>query len=222
MLSVKEHNILFDIDHVVERTLKSGLKETSEAGVQVDLLPNNTSTSQGVKRERNASTDSSSAAAIMCKRVKMSPKSTPSPPPPPPATKKVAVPWYGGTEYQCRICREMYFYIGSLRKHVKRAHGDVDTYIDEHGQFETRAAMYTCELCSETIKRNLSSIRGHLGVKHDGMTIEEYERRFKLISFYEVEVSSLRNIVFSSCYGRRCTQTDSTGAPDWPKMSFTF
>ena len=35
----------------------------------------------------------------------------------------------------------MHFYIESLRRHVKRAHcpdGDVDTYVDGHGQFETR------------------------------------------------------------------------------------
>ena len=54
--------------------------------------------------------------------------------------------------------------------------------------------MYTCELCSETIKRNISSIRGHLGVKHDGMTIEDYERRFKLSYYYEVEVPADINV----------------------------
>ena len=69
----------------------------------------------------------------------------------------------------------MHFYIESLRTHVKRAHcpdGDVDTYIDERGQFETRAVMYDCEICSESIKRNFFSISGHLSVKHRGIAMK--------------------------------------------------
>ena len=46
--------------------------------------------------------------------------------------------------------------------------------------------MYDCEVCSERIKRNFSSISGHLAVKH-GMTTRDYERRFGL-GDYEVEV----------------------------------
>ena len=56
----------------------------------------------------------------------------------------------------------MHFYIESLRRHVKHAHcpdGDVDTYVDGYGQFETRCVLNTnlqnrlcsrfCELLSE-------------------------------------------------------------------------
>ena len=49
--------------------------------------------------------------------------------------------------------------------------------------------MYDCEICSERIKRNFSSISGHLAVKHGGMTVPEYERKFGL-GDYEVEVEA--------------------------------
>ena len=117
---------------------------------------------------------------------------TPPPLPPLPPQKKVAMPWYAGTEYQCRLCKDLYFYIESLRRHVKRVHGDVDAYIDREGNFETRAVMYSCQLCSEVMKRNFASVSGHLGVKHD-MTMLEYESRFNLVN-YEVEVPADVNV----------------------------
>ena len=49
--------------------------------------------------------------------------------------------------------------------------------------------MYDCEICSERIKRNFSSISGHLAVKHRGMTVPEYEGRFGL-GDYEGEVAA--------------------------------
>ena len=44
----------------------------------------------------------------------------------------------------------MHYYIESLRTHVKRAHcpdGDVDTYIDGHGPFETRDGRFISPVC---------------------------------------------------------------------------
>ena len=72
--SVRDHNILFDFEHIFERTL-SGTepKPTSDVALQTDLP---TEPSQNLKRRRRASTESSTpdqnANRTTRKRVKRS------------------------------------------------------------------------------------------------------------------------------------------------------
>ena len=112
-----------------------------------------------------------------------------------PKTKKVALPWYLGTEYQCRICSSMFFSAKSLRTHVSDMHDslDMDDYVEMHGELETKAVFLRCTICSQEVKRNHGSIKAHLHTVHGGVTIEMYERMWTLDG-YEATFSSNVNI----------------------------
>ena len=112
LLSVNEHNIMFDFEHIFERTLGgTEPKTSSEIGVQVELLTESSSDAKSTQNQKRRKRCASSECSTpdqndnrTSKRVKRAPRSrTPSPSP---ASKKVSVPWYAGTEYQCRVCRE--------------------------------------------------------------------------------------------------------------------
>ena len=201
--SVKEHNILYDVEYVVQRTLSlknETLKvkqTTSNIGVQVNFdsypvafyknLPIEKELIVKLKREefkvdpeyikKDASIPNSTDANsnktnknVIFKEVK----------------KKL--PWYAGCEYVCRECDELYFYSEELRKHIKDKHGDPDEYLDKHDKFETKPVVMPCLECNKDIKRHFNSILMHLRNHHKGMTMEEYRKKFKVPSKYEVNV----------------------------------
>ena len=64
-------------------------------------------------------------------------------------TKKVTLPWYLGTEYQCRICSSMFFSAKSLVDHVSDVHNNLDMadYVEMYGELETKAAFLHCKIC---------------------------------------------------------------------------
>ena len=101
---------------------------------------------------------------------------------------KKKLPWYAGCEYVCRECDELYFYSEDIRKHIKEKHGDPDEYLDKHDKFETKAVVMPCLECSKNIKRHFNSILMHLRNHHQGMTMEEYQKKFKIPAKYEVVV----------------------------------
>ena len=112
-----------------------------------------------------------------------------------PKTKKVTLPWYLGTEYQCRICSSMLFSAKKLREHVSGMHDDLDMddYVEMHGDLETKAVFLRCKICSKEIKRNQGSIKAHLHTVHGGVTIEMYERMW-ILDEYEATFSSNVNV----------------------------
>ena len=99
-----------------------------------------------------------------------------------PKTKKVRLPWYLGTEYQCRICNSLFFSAKSLSEHVSDMHDGLDMYdyMEMHGELETKAMFVRCRICSKEVKRNQGSVRAHLYTVHGGVTIEMYERMWEM------------------------------------------
>ena len=99
-----------------------------------------------------------------------------------PKTKKVTLPWYFGTEYQCRICNSLFFSAKSLSEHVSDMHDGLDMYdyMEMHGELETKAMFVRCRICSKEVKRNQGSVRAHLYTVHGGVTIEMYERMWEM------------------------------------------
>ena len=57
--------------------------------------------------------------------------------------------FYLETEYQCRVCGDMFFSAKSLREHVADRHCEIDDYVERHGELETRAVFHTCAICSQ-------------------------------------------------------------------------
>ena len=83
-----------------------------------------------------------------------------------PKTKKITLPWYLGTEYQCRICGDMFFSPKSLREHVTNLHSglDIDEYVEMHGELETKALFLRCAICSQVVNRQ---VIGFDNLSHD-------------------------------------------------------
>ena len=96
------------------------------------------------------------------------------------------LPWYAGCEYACKECDELFFYSEELRKHIKDKHGDPDEYLDKYDRFETKSVGMVCLLCNKNIKRHFNSILMHLRNSHEGMSMEDYKKRFKIPSRYDV------------------------------------
>ena len=125
---------------------------------------------------------------------------------------KKKLPWYAGCEYVCRECDELYFYSEELRKHIKEKHGDPDEYLDKHDKFETKAVVMPCLECNKNIKRHFNSILMHLRNHHQGMTMEEYRKKFKVPVKYEVVVKLYDKTLKEpkEIMGRRSTGDDSS------------
>ena len=96
--------------------------------------------------------------------------------------EKQQIPWFAGCEYQCLYdyCGTMFFYNQDLRSHIKKEHEDPDFYLDKYKVFETKAENIACKECNLEIKRNFSSVFRHLRDHHDGMTIEDYQKKHKM------------------------------------------
>ena len=72
--------------------------------------------------------------------------------------------FYLETEYQCRVCGDMFFSAKSLREHVADRHCDIDDYVETHGELETRAVLYTCAICSQVTINQCLCLSLPLGV----------------------------------------------------------
>lgn len=194
----KEHNILFDKEAVIDRTLQQQVQGyKSDFG---DFAGNNSGNYNGTKKlmlEASVQVD-----FVDFNRPKSTIKKEPEPPhelpEEPPTSLKygseeannrteiVNIAWYSGCEYQCRICQKVYFYTEELRKHVQ-SHCKISDYLDKYSTFETRSVFYSCNICSQNIKRNFSAIRGHLQDEHPGTTFLSYEAMYKLTD-YQVRI----------------------------------
>ncbi len=104
-------------------------------------------------------------------------------------TEKRKLPWFAGCEYLCKVCGDMFYYNKYLRDHIRKDHCDPDDYLDNYGEFETKAVFMNCLECNKEIKRHYSSVFFHLKREHDGMPIPDYKWKHKMKDYHvNVEV----------------------------------
>ena len=175
------------------------LAQTCEMGIQVDIIP----TPASMKLTPRASP--SSGSGVLAEKPKYKPGPKRKKPAeyfqqqqqqeedakeanPDLAAKKpreqqyLEIPWFAGCQYMCQVpfCNLLFFYNQDLRNHIKKLHGPPDDYLDQHGDFETKAVYIKCKVCSTEIKRHFSSVTNHLMKMHNGMTLDEYKVRFNM------------------------------------------
>ena len=78
-----------------------------------------------------------------------------------PKTKVVTkrLKWYQGSEYQCQICFQMFFASSQLLQHVEDVHTLTETkYVDSYGELKTKDHLYKCQVCQQSVARNLDAI----------------------------------------------------------------
>ena len=190
------HNIQFEMRSIIDRTLllqrpNMLLEKRVDAKVQVDLEHNaekisitTTKPYSFEKESKNGTTTiiptidekhSTNTSNIKNIGPKMDDKIIE-------VAEKQQIPWFAGCEYQCLYdyCGTMFFYNQDLRSHIKKEHEDPDFYLDKYKVFETKAENIACKECNLEIKRNFSSVFGHLRDHHDGMTIEDYQKKHKM------------------------------------------
>ena len=93
------------------------------------------------------------------------------------------LPWFMGSEFECKICGEMFFANKKLRTHINKNHMKVKTYIDKYKQLESKTVYIKCKLCDKDMERNYSGIKNHLYEHHDRLDLKEYERKFSIHCF---------------------------------------
>jgi len=97
------------------------------------------------------------------------------------------IPWYCGTEYQCKVetCGEMFYSVGDLRKHIRKGHQcHPDEYVNNHGTFESKAVYMKCRLCDQSVKMNFSAVNKHFTTDHCEMTMDLYRQTFGIEALY--------------------------------------
>ena len=103
------------------------------------------------------------------------------------------LPWFLGSECECKICGEMFYYNQNLRAHIKANHGKVDDYINNFSKFESKSVYIKCELCGENMKRSQNGIKKHLNENHDELNIDVYQRQFEIPTFRIVNQNLLES-----------------------------
>ena len=186
------HNIQFEMESIIERTLilqrpNMMLEKRIDAQVQVDLEIFNQPSKEEIKTESYSKETSENGAVT--KEVASTSKEAEKLVE---VTEKQHIPWFAGCEYQCKYddCGTMFFYNQDLRGHIKKEHGDPDLYLDKYKMFETKTEHIVCKECNTEIKRHFSSVFVHLRDIHDGMKIEDYQKKHKMKDydkFYKVK-----------------------------------
>ena len=175
LFSVEEHNILCDIEKFVKETVEgipfiqnqsmeegSVLKQKLSNGEHSETLDNNVNGTTEAK-------DSNEKDNELQKHVTQEKKDKKA---------TISLPWFAGCEYQCRICSIIFHYTEDLRSHINKNHGSTFEYIEKYDNLETNAVFTTCKSCRKSVKKNFQSICKHLDESHNGMTLDQYAKKF--------------------------------------------
>ena len=72
-----------------------------------------------------------------------------------------AIGWQYGSEYQCRICSQMFYEPRKLSTHLKDQHSvKLADYEKKYGDLLTKSHKYTCQICDSYVEHTLEAIAG--------------------------------------------------------------